>query len=302
MLRNIAKLSTTVFLAVSLIIASVVSYFAATYYIVDNIKYRIIDSSSAAFCGLDNDSESIVIPGSVNGLNFTVIDEYAFLNNQSLQNVDLSNLIHTQTVGTGAFQNCISLKSIVIPPWMKYLSECVFSNCVSLESAEILSDISRIQEYMFSNCSSLTEFSVPESVTRIDKFAFANCTSLERVSISRNVTSIAVSAFDNTPNLTLEVYFGSYAYSFAVEHDIPYVLRDNVKLGDVDGIDGVKISDVTTIQGYLAEMNTLEGIYLYAADANQDTIVDISDATAIQMYIAGYTLSNPIGEVITQIV
>ena len=59
-------------------------------------------------------------------------------------------------------------------------------------------------------------------------------------------------------------------------------------------------NDVTMIQSYLAELTTLEGIYLHAADANQDGIVDISDATAIQMYIAEYELPYPIGQYFTK--
>ena len=41
-------------------------------------------------------------------------------------------------------------------------------------------------------------------------------------------------------------------------------------------------------------------MYLLAADANQDDIVDISDATAIQMKLAEYELPYPIGQYITK--
>ncbi len=35
-----------------------------------------------------------------------------------------------------------------------------------------------------------------------------------------------------------------------------------------------------------------------AADANQDGALDISDATAIQMYLADYKLPYPIGQIL----
>ena len=71
-------------------------------------------------------------------------------------------------------------------------------------------------------------------------------------------------------------------------------------LGDVDGVDNVNINDVTAIQSHLAEINTVEGVFLLAADANQDDIVDISDATAIQMKLAEYVLPYPIGQYVTK--
>ena len=79
-----------------------------------------------------------------------------------------------------------------------------------------------------------------------------------------------------------------------------HVLLDDVMLGDTDGDGYVNISDVTHIQRHLAELESLEGIYLHAADANQDGTLDISDATTLQMYLAKYDIPYPIGEVMTQ--
>ena len=62
----------------------------------------------------------------------------------------------------------------------------------------------------------------------------------------------------------------------------------------------VSLKIIAQIQRHLAELETLEGIYLYAADANCDGDLDISDATAIQMFLAEYEIPYPIGEIITQ--
>ena len=114
------------------------------------------------------------------------------------------------------------------------------------------------------------------------------------------VTYIAPNAFDGDENLTLGVWFGSYGYEYAQSHNIPYVLLDEVKLGDANGDGSVNINDVTTIQRHLAQLEQIEGVYLYAADANQDGTLDISDATTLQMYLAKYDIPYPIGEVMTQ--
>ena len=59
----------------------------------------------------------------------------------------------------------------------------------------------------------------------------------------------------------------------------------------------VNINDVTIIQRYLAELETLDN--KYASDANRDGLIDISDATVIQMYLAEYIVLYPVGEMIT---
>lgn len=61
----------------------------------------------------------------------------------------------------------------------------------------------------------------------------------------------------------------------------------------------VNINDVTAIQRNLAELEQFNELQELAADANCDKEIDISDATAIQMYSAEYVLPYPIGKMIT---
>ena len=59
-------------------------------------------------------------------------------------------------------------------------------------------------------------------------------------------------------------------------------------IGDVN-LDGtVNIDDVTAIQKYLAELETLSEEQPALADTNGDGAIDISDATHLQMYLADY--------------
>lgn len=71
-------------------------------------------------------------------------------------------------------------------------------------------------------------------------------------------------------------------------------------LGDTNGDGYINIIDVTEIQCHIAEIGRLEGIYLYAAEVNQNDTLDISDATTLQRYLAEYEFPNHIGEIITQ--
>lgn len=64
--------------------------------------------------------------------------------------------------------------------------------------------------------------------------------------------------------------------------------KKTLLIGDVD-LDGIiTISDVTVIQLHAAELITLSGDALPAADTNGDGKVDVNDATHLQKYIAEY--------------
>lgn len=299
-MRKKLRFITAVIVCVALLLSSVMSGFAETYYIYEGYKYRDIDSESICLSGWDDSSDTLVVPEKIGDRYIVAIDRYAFKFDSVLKTIDLSQNSHLREIGTGAFARCTELTSMVIPSWVTNLSEFMFLGCTSMISLDVQMNAAVIPDEMCNYCSSLARFDVPDSVTEIRRYAFANCTSLSYVRIPSGVQSIAASSFYNCPNLVIGVYYGSYAQQYAIDHNINYTLLDGVLLGDVDGKDGVKINDVTMIQSYLAELITLEGVYLQAADANQDGIVDISDATAIQMYIAEYELPYPIGQYFTK--
>lgn len=59
-------------------------------------------------------------------------------------------------------------------------------------------------------------------------------------------------------------------------------------VGDVDSDGRVTITDVTSIQRYLAELESLTEEQLALADTNGDGEINIADATHVQMYLAEY--------------
>ena len=153
-----------------------------------------------------------------------------------------------------------------------------------------------IGDYAFFGNSYIKNFELPVRLLSIGEFAFANNTGLESVTIHDMVQSIAENAFWNSPNVTIRCDYGSAAHTYAAEKHIPCVLLDGITLGNVNGDSYISIGDVTAIQRHIAELDTLEGISLLAADIDSDGAIEIDDATALQMYIAGFESPYPIGE------
>ena len=257
--------------------------------------------------------------------NVTIPNGITTLGNEVFKGTSISQVFipySVTAIGNGLFENCSSLKFVNNNTLITNIPAKMFADCSELNNILFLSSVQSVGEKAFYNCTSLKDLSFLKDTEQIDSYAFyhtgaehivlsdslesipdysfAQCENLQSVSIPSSVNFISPTAFDGDANLTIVCEYNSYAHNYAVEKNIPYIASANFLLGDVDGVDGVNIIDVTAIQSHLAELKTVEGIYLFAADANRDDIVDISDATAIQMKLAEYELPYPIGQYITK--
>ena len=144
----------------------------------------------------DNDGiKTVTVPDTV-----TDIQDYAFASTKNLSSIKLSaNLEH---LGTNAFFYCMSLETIELPATLKNIEPFAFS------------------------ASGLKTIVIPESenLTELPEFMFHQCPNLKEVTIPATITSIAKNAFNECPaDLVLKVIEGSYAETYAQEHNLTYV-------------------------------------------------------------------------------
>lgn len=113
----------------------------------------------------------------------TYISDYAFDGCTKLAVVNINNSTLT-TIGSFAFQGCISMGSFVIPDSVKVLGENAFKGCTGL-----------------------TIVSIPSSVKTIGKQAFRGCTGLSNVYMYPDFSSTLMqsNSFSDTPS-TLNLY------------------------------------------------------------------------------------------------
>ena len=76
-----------------------------------------------------------------------------------------------------------------------------FNDCISLESIVIPNSLNAIGEQLFGNCRSLKSIVVPQSVTDIMFAAFDGCVSLESVVIVNGEVKVWGDVFRNCPSL-----------------------------------------------------------------------------------------------------
>ena len=155
----------------------------------------------AAFEGCSSLTD-IVIPASVTEIGYS-----AFKNLKNLQNVVFESGSALTTLGKnytndGVFQNCTSIKSIVLPNKLTAIQRDTFNGCSALEKVTIGSSVKSVGAYAFNNCVNLKSIVVPNSVESLGDCAFKNCSNLASVKLSNTLLTMGYSIFEGCSNLT----------------------------------------------------------------------------------------------------
>lgn len=108
----------------------------------------------------------------------------------------------TKGIAEKAFNECKTLKSVVIPDSVVNIGDWAFDGCTSLESVNIPSSVTNIGEGTFRSCKALPGIDIPDTVTKIGDQAFDSCSSLKNIVIPDSVTDIGRIAFSGCKSLT----------------------------------------------------------------------------------------------------
>lgn len=122
---------------------------------------------------------SALLAAKINFLSYLdKIPEYCFLRSDMTSIEIPDNII---SVGNGAFNACMRLKTIVIPNGVAEIEAWAFANCATLINVAILGAIRDISYGTFSKCDSLTRIVLPNTIIRIASEAFGNCNQLKEI-------------------------------------------------------------------------------------------------------------------------
>ena len=176
----------------------------------DGLKYRVnTDWTSVAVIGTGSDfaGGDITIPTAVkNGqMRVTKIGSSAFANNSSLRTVTIPNGV--TNIEWSAFSRCVFLTTVVIPSGIKTIPYGCFNGCNRLSSINLPEGLTKIETFAFMSCSSLKTLELPSTLTTIGSQAFDFCTGLTSIQIPASVREFQGSAFggcDNVRTITVD--------------------------------------------------------------------------------------------------
>ncbi len=169
--------------------------------------YPLPDGTYCVTAGTAKHLEDITIPSKYNGKSVTQILDGAFCNCTSIKSIVIPDSV--TSIGNYAFDGCSSLTSITIPDSVTSIGYSAFLGCSNLTSITIPDSVTSIGNYAFESCSSLTSVTIGNGVETIGYKVFFNCSSLTIITIPNSVTSIGEDAFSYCESLTTVYYTGT---------------------------------------------------------------------------------------------
>ena len=195
-----------------------------------NIKHLLVDDGNTAYCVRDGllltkdnktvlryvgDESTVEVP-----LGVTHIATGAFAC-ATLASITLPDTV--QTIGNGAFSDCLNLKTVTLPQRLTSIEQYAFYGCKKLAGIALPDSLKSIGRNAFEGCASLTEIAIPQGVTELDGKMFGGCTALKSVTIPQSVANISVFAFADCASVTIKGQANSYAQTFAKEQEIRFL-------------------------------------------------------------------------------
>lgn len=172
----------------------------------NNTKYDSRENSNAI---IENDilivgCKNTVIPDGIK-----IIGSNAFKDITSLKSITFPNSI--ERIDYKSFENCTSLESITIPSSVNNIDQTAFGGCINLSS--IIIDEENLKYDSRKNSNAIIEKEnnrliygckntvIPSSVTSIGGYAFLNCSLLESITIPNSITKIDIFTFNGCTSL-----------------------------------------------------------------------------------------------------
>src|SRR5699024_5866950 len=126
------------------------------------------------------------------------IGELAF-QNTGLASVDLSGMAGV-TLGGGAFRDCASLASVVLPSGVSLVDAGSnggqFQGCTKLASIDLSNTkLTSLRSNLFDGCTALSSVKLPSTLEAIGNYAFRNCTSLAALTLPDGLKTIGRESF-----------------------------------------------------------------------------------------------------------
>jgi len=237
------------------------------------IFYQYLESNDAyMILGYAGNPVSVILNGTFN--------EKPIIRIYGRYNTDIT------PVEYGAFQNCTTLKRIVLPSNIKNIYMYAFRFCTNLQEVILSNNLTAIPQQAFRGCRLLSEITIPESVTGIGSMAFDGCAMLQNINILNKDITFSANALVGTAywkNYEGEiVYFNKTCLGAKNPESCSFA---NIKEGteviiaeafsDCSGLKGINIPSSVTTVGDCAFYNCTSLTEIYMPNTVTDWGEDI---------------------------
>ena len=152
------------------------------------------------------------------------ISTSAFEGKSTIEKVNFLGESNLKSIGPRAFQECGSLKVIVLPKGLETIGAHAFDSCTSLETIIIPEGVKSIDDFAFSNCKNLKSISLPSTLESLGEEVFKNCSSLETITNKSLSYTFEEGALYNSEKTVLYKYLATNAQtSFVVPETVKEV-------------------------------------------------------------------------------
>ena len=200
-MKNITKKILIILLSFTLVICNFgcinCSFATETKVTEEGIEYYI-NGSTAIVAGYNGENQNLVLPDTIEGYRI-YIESSAFKDNTTLRSVVLPDYIKYIQMLT--FANCVNLESITMPQSLIFIGPCAFEGCTNLKSVDIPESVTKIDGYAFNGCTSLESVVLPDKLETLDYSAFQYCTNLKMIKLPENLTEIKHNMFEGCTSL-----------------------------------------------------------------------------------------------------
>lgn len=127
-------------------------------------------------------------------IGLTTIDEWSFSGTKSLKSISVPPTV--KYIGIGAFGES-ALSAVQIPEGVERIGNLAFWECPNLKTVSFPSTVTRIEYQSFAD-SGLEYVTIPGTLKYIGEMSFMNCKKLKTVTIMEGVETIDMNAFDSS--------------------------------------------------------------------------------------------------------
>lgn len=144
---------------------------------IDKCVYRLFDDGYHMMCVTDKNILSAYIPDEIDGISVTSVGAESILEVKrpgfweckKLTTIKLPSNLHV----VGGFEQCESIKEIVIPNTCKKITYSAFQYCTNLETIVLPMGLEIIEGSVFNGCFKLKSLNIPDNVKILEEECFA---------------------------------------------------------------------------------------------------------------------------------